>query len=109
MKQIPVYSDPISWEIIPGIQQSLPVTKGGCGLMQTKSPYALDIQLAENHLNDQRCAWATPEKDSRGDSIGLAQLIEVHSPLNLLIIMPGTHDFQAKHKADELIKLKACS
>ena len=101
MKQILVYSDSISWGLIPGTRQRLPITKRWCGIMQTTlSSHGLNIQLAENCLNGRRSAWADPQKDGRNGSIGLAQLIEAHSPLNLVIILLGTNDFQAMHNAD---------
>jgi len=48
MKQILVYSDSISWGLIPGTRQRLPITKRWCGIMQTSlSLNGLGIQLAE--------------------------------------------------------------
>jgi len=48
-------------------------------------------------LNGRRTAWSDPFKDGRDGSIGLAQVIEMHSPLRLVVLMLGTNDFQSTH------------
>ena len=56
-----------------------------------------NIRVIENCLNGRRTAWSDPFKDGRDGSIGLAQVIEMHSPLKLVILMLGTNDFQCTH------------
>ncbi len=41
--------------------------------------------------------WDDPFKEGRNGSLGLAQVIEAHSPLRLVILMLGTNDFQRTH------------
>lgn len=41
--------------------------------------------------------WNDPFKPGRDGSQGLAQVIEMHSPLKLVILMLGTNDFQTTH------------
>jgi len=56
-----------------------------------------DIRVIENCLNGRRTAWSDPLKDGRDGSEGLMQVIEMHSPLKLVILMLGTNDFQCTH------------
>lgn len=44
--------------------------------------------------------WDDPSKPGRNGVIGLAQRIEIHSPLALVILMLGTNDFQSMHDND---------
>jgi lysophospholipase L1-like esterase len=41
--------------------------------------------------------WDDPFKPGRNGRSGLAQRIEIHSPLSLVILMLGTNDFQFSH------------
>lgn len=44
-----------------------------------------------------RTVWNDPFKAGRNGLEGLAQRIEIHSPLSLVILMLGTNDFQFCH------------
>jgi len=48
-------------------------------------------------LNGRRTVWEDPFKPGRNGRPGLAQRIEIHSPLSLVILMLGTNDFQFCH------------
>jgi lysophospholipase L1-like esterase len=48
-------------------------------------------------LNGRRTVWDDPFKPGRKGLEGLAQRIEMHSPLALVILMLGTNDFQFCH------------
>lgn len=41
--------------------------------------------------------WSDPFKEGRDGSQGLAQVIEMHSPLKLVVLMLGSNDFQCTH------------
>ena len=56
-----------------------------------------DVRVIENCLNGRRTAWDDPFKPGRNGVEGLAQVIEMNSPLELVIIMLGTNDFQCVH------------
>jgi lysophospholipase L1-like esterase len=45
-------------------------------------------------LNGRRTVWEDPFKAGRNGLTGLAQCMEKHSPLALVILMLGTNDFQ---------------
>lgn len=55
------------------------------------------VRVIEDCLNGRRTMYEDPAKPGRSGLIGLAQRIEVNSPLALVIIMLGTNDFQANH------------
>jgi lysophospholipase L1-like esterase len=53
--------------------------------------------VIEDCLNGRRTVWDDPFKPGRNGLDGLAQRIEIHSPLDLVILMLGTNDFQSVH------------
>ena len=59
-----------------------------------------NIRVIENCLNGRRTAWPDPFKEGRDGSQGLSQVIEMCSPLKLVILMLGTNDFQCTHDND---------
>jgi lysophospholipase L1-like esterase len=98
LQQILVYSDSLSWGIIPTTRRRLP--------FDARWPGVMEIALAETHrsvrviedcLNGRRTVWEDPFKPGRNGLIGLAQRIEINSPLALVILMLGTNDFQSMH------------
>ena len=98
MQQILIYSDSLTWGIIPDTRQRLPFDKRWPGLFEATLDVAeKDVRIIENCLNGRRTCWADPFKDGRDGSQGLAQVIEMHSPLALVILMLGTNDFQCMH------------
>jgi len=98
MEQILIYSDSLSWGIIPDTRKRLPFNKRWPGVFERSlSEIGKNIRVIENCLNGRRTVWSDPYKDGRDGSIGLAQVIEMHSPLMLVILMLGTNDFQCTH------------
>ena len=98
MEQILVYSDSLTWGIIPDTRSRLPFEKRWPGVFE----YFLNEsgrknRVIENCLNGRRTAWGDPLKEGRDGSRGLAQVIEMHSPLKLVILMLGSNDFQCTH------------
>jgi lysophospholipase L1-like esterase len=98
MKQILVYADSLSWGIVPGTRQRLPFDARWPGVMENAlCACGVDARVFENCLNGRRTAWDDPFKSGRNGIEGLEQVIEMHSPLDLVIVMLGTNDFQAVH------------
>ncbi|MCB1960826.1 MAG: SGNH/GDSL hydrolase family protein [Rhodocyclaceae bacterium] len=98
MKQILVYADSLSWGIVPGTRARHP--------FETRWPGRLEIGLRaqgegvrviEDCLNGRRTVFDDPFKAGRSGLEGLAQRIEVNSPLALVILMLGNNDFQSMH------------
>src|SRR5580658_730424 len=57
----------------------------------------LSVRVVEDCLNGRRTVWEDPFKAGRNGFTGLAQRIEVNSPLALVVLMLGTNDFQFSH------------
>jgi lysophospholipase L1-like esterase len=55
------------------------------------------IRVLEDCLNGRRTVFDDPYKPGRNGLVGLEQRIEVNSPLELVILMLGTNDFQSMH------------
>jgi lysophospholipase L1-like esterase len=55
------------------------------------------VRVLEDCLNGRRTAFDDPFLPGRNGVVGLAQKIEMHSPLALAIVMLGTNDFQSVH------------
>jgi len=101
MKHILIYSDSLTWGIIPDTRQRLSFYQRWPGVFERAlTNDGHDIRVVENCLNGRRTAWSDAIKAGRDGSQGLAQVIEMHSPLALVIIMLGTNDFQSMHNND---------
>lgn len=98
MEQVLIYSDSLTWGIIPNTRDRLPFAKRWPGVFETALGHAgREIRIVENCLNGRRTAWSDPFKPGRNGAEGLAQVIEMHAPLKLVILMLGTNDFQCTH------------
>lgn len=98
MKQILVYADSLSWGIVPGTRQRLPFDARWPGVLENAlHGRGIMARVFENCLNGRRTAWDDPYKPGRNGIVGLEQVIEMHSPLDLVILMLGTNDFQIVH------------
>ncbi|AOE91825.1 SGNH/GDSL hydrolase family protein [Ralstonia pseudosolanacearum] len=104
MQQILLYSDSLSWGIIPGTRRRLPFAARWAGVME----HALQAQghavrIVEDCLNGRTTVLDDPARPGRNGLQGLAQRIEAHAPLALVILMLGTNDFQAifRHTAQD--------
>lgn len=101
MEQILIYSDSLTWGIIPGTRQRLPFEKRWPGIVEQELNAAgKHARVIENCLNGRRTVWDDPFKAGRDGSEGLAQVIEMHSPLKLVILMLGTNDFQCTQQCN---------
>lgn len=98
MEHILVYADSLTWGIIPNTRQRLVFEKRWPGVCEHElNRSGCPVRVIENCLNGRRTVWDDPFKSGRDGSQGLAQVIEMHSPLRLVILMLGTNDFQVTH------------
>ena len=98
MQQILVYSDSLTWGIIPNTRNRLPFDERWPGVLENRlREHGRRVRVIEDCLNARRTVWEDPFKPGRNGLTGLAQRIEIHSPLSLVILMLGTNDFQFSH------------
>lgn len=98
MQQILVYADSLTWGIIPDTRQRLPFEQRWPGVMEIAlTQQGHSVRVIEDCLNGRRTVFEDPFKPGRNGQQGLAQRIEIHSPLSLVILMLGTNDFQSMH------------
>lgn len=101
MKQILVYSDSLSWGIIPGKRDRLAFDERWPGVLENSlNADGRRARVIEDCLNGRRTVWEDPFKPGRNGLQGLAQRIEIHSPLALVVLMLGTNDFQFCHPSN---------
>ena len=98
MQQILVYSDSLSWGIIPNTRRRLPFESRWPGVMEQAIHHGgQTVRVIEDCLNGRRTAFEDPYKPGRNGLVGIEQRIEINSPLQLVILMLGTNDFQSMH------------
>lgn len=99
MKQILVYSDSLSWGIIPTTRKRLTFEQRRPGVLEIElNAQNHDVRIIEDCLNGRRTVWDDPFKPGRNGIVGLAQRIEISSPLEVVVLMLGTNDFQSMHQ-----------
>ncbi|HUL92692.1 MAG TPA: SGNH/GDSL hydrolase family protein [Burkholderiales bacterium] len=99
MRQLLVYADSLAWGIVPLTRKRLPFDARWPGVMESRlSAQGAKVRVIEDCLNGRRTAWEDPFKPGRNGLQGLAQRIEIHSPLALVILALGTNDFQSMHQ-----------
>jgi lysophospholipase L1-like esterase len=98
MQQILVYSDSLSWGIVPNTRKRLGFAERWPGVMEDHLIRAgRSARVIEDCLNGRRTVWEDPFKPGRNGLTGLQQRIEVSSPLTLVVLLLGTNDFQSTH------------
>ena len=98
MHQLFVYADSLSWGIVPTTRERLRFDQRWPGVLEghlLKQGHA--VRVLEDCLNGRRTVFEDPFLPGRNGLVGLAQKIEMHSPLELVIVMLGTNDFQSVH------------
>src|ERR1700751_4998209 len=99
MHQSLIYSDSLTWGIIPDTRARLPFDERCPGVLENKlNASGPRIRVIEDCLNGRRTAWDDPFKPGRNGLHGVAQRIEISSPLDVVIVMLGTNDFQSSHQ-----------
>ena len=98
MLHILVYSDSLTWGIIPNTRTRLAFEARWPGVLESHlRDSGRKVRIVEDSLNGRRTVWEDPFKPGRNGLMGLAQRIESQSPLALVILMLGTNDFQFSH------------
>jgi lysophospholipase L1-like esterase len=98
MRQILVYGDSLTWGIIPDTRRRLGFAERWPGVLEASLVSAgRRVRVIEDCLNGRRTAWDDPFKPGRNGLAGLEQRIEINSPLDVVIVMLGTNDFQSTH------------
>jgi len=98
MQQIFLYSDSVSWGVIPNTRERFTFDKRWTGICEIDlNSKGYKTRFIEDCLNGRRTAWEDPKKSGRNGLIGISQKIETYSPLALIVIFLGTNDFQAIH------------
>ena len=98
MHHVLVYGDSLTWGIVPNTRKRFPFDERWPGILENKlNELGPRVRLIEDCLNGRRTVWEDPFKPGRNGLAGLAQCMEKHSPLALVILMLGTNDFQFSH------------
>ena len=98
MQNIFVYGDSITWGIIPESRNRFSFDERWPGVLENRlRESGKSVRVIEDSLNGRRTVWEDPFRPGRNGRQGLAQRIEIHSPLSLVIVMLGTNDFQFSH------------
>jgi lysophospholipase L1-like esterase len=98
LHQVLVYADSLTWGIVPNTRKRFPFDERWPGVLENRlGELGHRVRLIENCLNGRRTVWEDPFKPGRNGLTGLAQYMEMHSPLSLVIVMLGTNDFQFSH------------
>lgn len=98
MRTVFVYADSLTWGIIPHTRGRLPFEHRWPGVLElTLATKGMPARVIEDCLNGRRTVWDDPFKPGRNGLDGLAQKMESHAPLDLVVIMLGTNDFQRTH------------
>ena len=101
MEHVLIYSDSLTWGIVPNTRKRLPFDKRWPGVFENAlRNEGKNVRVIENCLNGRRTAWPDPFKDGRNGADGLSEAVEMNSPLSLVILMLGTNDFQCTHEND---------
>src|SRR5579871_6595909 len=89
----------MTWGIIPDTRKRFSFDERWPGVLENQLRDAgQNVRIIEDCLNGRRTVWEDPFKPGRNGRQGLAQRIEIHSPLALVIVMLGTNDFQSVHE-----------
>lgn len=98
MQHILVYGDSLSWGIVPGTRLRLSFAERWPGVLEnTLRAQGLPVRITEDCLNGRRTVFDDPYKPGRNGLLGLAQRIETCTPLDRILLMLGTNDFQFNH------------
>lgn len=98
LQQILIFSDSLTWGIIPNTRHRLAFDKRWSGVLEQRLlAKGHCVRILEDCLNGRRTAFEDPYKPGRNALKDIEQRMEMHAPLAMLIIMLGTNDFQSMH------------
>ncbi len=93
-----MYADSLSWGIVPTTRRRLPFHERWPGVMENVlNTGSRTVRVIEDCVNGRRTVFEDPYKPGRNGLAGIAERIEAHSPLALVVLMLGTNDFQSMH------------
>ena len=99
MKQVLVYGDSLAFGMIPGdaSRNRFPFEQRWPGVLENtfRANGKATLRVIENCLAGRKTVWDDPFRPGRNGAQGLPEVIELNSPLALVIIALGTNDFQA--------------
>lgn len=95
MKTILCYGDSLSWGIDPGTRNRLPRDKRWPGVLEAGLHGKACI--IEENLNGRTTATDDDERAGRNGLSMFQTVLEMHAPLDLIMIMLGTNDLQEKY------------
>lgn len=99
MRQVLVYGDSLSWGIVPLTRERLGFSQRWPGVLEAGLG---DVRVLENCLNGRRTVFDDPYKPGRNGLQGLQQVIEQQSPLDGVLLMLGSNDWQSMHPHNAL-------
>jgi lysophospholipase L1-like esterase len=83
---------------VPGTRERHPFAVRWPGRLEAAlAGRGVAVRVIEDCLNGRRTVWDDPFKPGRNGAVGLAQRIELNSPLALVVLLLGTNDFQSVH------------
>ncbi|VTU41181.1 hypothetical protein H4CHR_05916 [Variovorax sp. PBS-H4] len=97
MRQILVYGDSMGWGMVPGTRERYAFHQRWPGVLESElhKAGAREVRVVENCLPGRKTLWDDPFRPGRNGAAGLGEVIEMNSPLELVVIQLGTNDFQA--------------
>lgn len=99
MSTVLVYGDSVTWGIVPDTRRRLPFEERWPGVLEKGlAQRGLPVRVVEDCLNGRRTAFDDPYKPGRNGLRGVGQVIEAQAPLDLVLVMLGTNDFQSTHR-----------
>jgi|LSQX01.1.fsa_nt_gb lysophospholipase L1-like esterase len=95
MKYILCYGDSNTWGCIPEHKGRYDFDKRWTGVMQKE--LGPSYHIYENALNGRTTVFEDPIEERRNGRDNFETLLEIHSPLDLIILMLGTNDCKDRH------------
>ena len=96
MQTVMCFGDSITWGQDPVTRQRMPFQVRWPGVLQRG--LGDRVRVVEEALCDRTTVWDDPFLPNRSGSAMLGTLLESHSPVDLLIVMLGTNDFQRQYR-----------
>ena len=95
--------------IVPGTRQRLPFDSRWPGVMHKALNVGGErIRVTEDCLNGRRTVFDDQYKPGRNALAGIQQVIEAQSPLDFVILLLGTNDFQSMYPHNPWRAAKVC-
>ena len=109
MKHILCYGDSLTWGYDAETSARFPYDKRWTGILQKELGHA--YRIIEEGLNGRTTVFNDAFTPNQAYGVGadvLPMILSSHAPLDLVIIMLGTNDFQAHRHADAKTAARGC-